>query len=656
MEQVKNLQIKHVEVTSKFWQRYRDLMVNNSIPYQWNMINDHDKVEIANDPFAAGGATDKSHAVANLKIAAGRMNGHHFGMNFQDTDVYKWLESAAYVLNYHPDKDLQEKTDSLVELIADAQEDDGYLSTLFQIDMPDRKFKRLQQSHELYSMGHYIEAGVAYYKITGNQKALKIAEKMAACIEDHFGPEENKIHGYDGHPEIELALARLYEVTKKKKYLDLAYYFITERGQDTGFFDRQNKADGLERDFFPELRTIGNKYYFADKPVIEQNDAHGHAVRVLYFCTGLAHVARLTHNKELMDAADRLWGNIVRKQMYVTGNVGQTTQGEAFTFDYDLPNDTDYGETCASVAMVFFAKQMMDTNMKGEYGDIIEKELFNGALSGISLDGKHYFYVNPLEADPTASKLNPDKRHIATKRSSWFGCACCPSNITRLIASVDKYIYEVNDDVILSHQFIGNDTTFNNGIEVKQESNFPWSGDIAYTISNPGRDSFTFGIRIPNWSLDSYQIKVNGQQTEQELEDGIFYVSLHDPEITISLELDMKPHLVRANARVKETINKVAVQRGPIVYCAEQVDNQKPLWLYQLDQKPTFTYRYQNDLLEGVGVLDTDDVTRITEDSNDDSLYSLDKDKTLEKAHLRLIPYYAWANRDEGQMVVWLNK
>ncbi|WP_282801347.1 glycoside hydrolase family 127 protein [Secundilactobacillus kimchicus] len=652
----KQLAIEKTTITVQFWKRYCDLMAHESIPYQWDMINDNQQVDVVNSPFAAGGVADKSHAIANLKIAAGQMEGDFFGMDFQDTDVYKWLESAAYVLTYAPDENLQQQADSVVDLIAAAQEDDGYLATMFQIEMPERKFKRLQQSHELYSMGHYIEAGVAYYEATGNVKALEIAKKMGDCLDVHFGTDANQIPGIPGHPEIELALARLYEVTHSQKYLDLAQYFIEQRGRDTTFFDRQNEADGVDRDFFPDMKTLGNRYYFADQPVTEQRDAHGHAVRVLYFCVGLAHVARLTHNPKLAEAANRLWHDIVTKQMYVTGNVGQSVHGEAFTYDYDLPNDTNYGETCASVAMVFFAKQMMASALKGEYGDIIEKELFNGALSGIALDGKHYFYVNPLEADPSASRGNHGKAHIATQRSSWFNCACCPANITRLIASVDKYLYEVDQDVILADQYIANTTQFNNGIQIKLAGDYPWSGDLQYTITNPNEASFKFAVRIPNWSLQHYQVVVNGELIEQPLQDQILTLPITAAQTVVELHFDMHPLLVTTNSRVKDNIGKVAVQRGPIVYCAEGIDNPEPLWLYELLPDATFSYQYKPQLLAGTGVLETDDVHRIREEATTTALYAFDTDKQVEQAHLTLVPYYAWANRAEGSMSVWIRK
>lgn len=653
-----NLSIDHVTITSKFWRKYRDLVAKVIVPYQYETIADKNDTQIGDDAFTDERAYQdglQSHAIENLKIAAGLSEGNHVGMNFQDTDVYKWLEAAAYTLQYHPDQKLQAETDAVVDLIAQAQEPDGYLSTIFQIKFPERKFKRLQQSHELYSMGHYIEAGVAYYETTKNPKALEIAEKMATCLDDNFGPEDDKIHGYGGHPEIELALMRLWEVTKKDRYLNLTNYFVRERGQDPDFFGQQNEADGWENAFWPELNTIGNDYYYADKPVTEQTDAHGHAVRCLYLATGLAHLARVTGDQDLKAAAERIWNNIVQKQLYVTGNVGQTVTGEAFTFDYDLPNDSNYGETCASVAMTFFARQMLADNFKADYADVIEKELYNGALSGMALDGTHYFYVNPLEANPKESALNPGKKHVLTRRQAWFGTACCPSNITRLIASIDRYLYEVKDNTILAHQYIANKTTFTHGITIDQQSNLPWEGTARFEINNPELVAFNFAVRVPNWSREAFQIKVNHQTIEATDKDGIVYLPIQAAQTVIEVVLDMKPNLVRTNPNVRADADQVAVQRGPVVYCAEEVDNQAGLWNYQLSKTPQFDYDYKDQLLNGVGVLTTSDVTKLDAEASDTNLYVFNQLPKRKAAKLTLIPYYAWANRDEGEMRVWLH-
>ncbi len=647
--------LNKVKVTSDFWKRYRELVVKEVLPYQWKVMNDEADISIAEDP-QNNGQDKNSHAVANLKIAAGEMTGHHYGFPFQDTDVYKWLEAAAYSFGYHPTPDLKQITDNLIDLIAKAQDDDGYLSTYFQIDAPERKFKRLQQSHELYTMGHYIEAGVAYYNATGNEKALDIAKRMANCIDNHFGLEEGKIPGYDGHPEIELALSRLYEVTQDKKYLDLAHYFLTQRGQDPAFFEKQIKADGdsTDRDLIPGMRDFTREYYLAAEPIKDQKVPHGHAVRVVYLCTGMAYVARYTGDKDLLAACDRFWNDIVKRQMYITGNIGQTTTGEAFTYDYDLPNDTDYGETCASVGMSFFARQMLNIHAKGEYADVLEKELFNGALSGMSLDGKHFFYVNPLEADPAASKGNPGKSHVLTHRADWFGCACCPANLARLIASVDEYLYTEKGDTILSHQFIANDAEFDDGIQVSQTNHFPWSGDIHYEIQNPNQAAFKFGIRIPSWSA-SYELNVDGAAKTLPVKDGFIYLDVDGQSLTIDLKLDMSTKIMRANNRVSHDFGKVAVQRGPVVYAAEQADNQAPLWLYQVSPDAQTDYHFDEKLLDGVGVIKVA-AKREKLNADDADLYTEAKPADTETVNLTMVPYYAWANRQDGQMRVWLNR
>lgn len=647
------IQLNQVQVTSEFWQRYRNLVVKEVLPYQWEVMNDQANINIADDP-QNNGQDNNSHAIANLKIAAGLKSGHHYGFPFQDTDVYKWLEAAAYSFSYHQDDNLKKMTDELIDLIADAQDDDGYLSTYFQIDAPERKFKRLQQSHELYTMGHYIEAGVAYYQATSNQKALQIAERMADCIDKNFGLKDGQIHGYDGHPEIELALARLFEATQEQRYLDLAHYFLNQRGQNPEFFDEQIKADGVDRDLIAGMRDFPRRYYQAAEPIKDQQTADGHAVRVVYLCIGMAMVARHTGDQELLAACKRFWNDIVKRRMYITGNIGSTTTGEAFTYDYDLPNDTMYGETCASVGMSFFAKEMLKIEAKGEYGDILEKELFNGSLSGMSLDGKHFFYVNPLEADPTASKLNPGKSHILTHRADWFGCACCPANLARLITSVDQYIYTVHDNTILSHQFIANEASFSDGVTVTQTNNFPWQGDIKYHLENANHKTYQFGIRVPQWSQDEFSVAVNGQNVDATIEDGFIYLTIDQDNVDIELTLNMATKLMRSNNRVKANFGQVAVTRGPLVYAAEEADNEAPLWDYHVNMKDDTTYDYQEETLGGVGVI-TVPATREQLESTDDALYkSIDDVPNEIDTQLTLVPYYSWANRLNGQMRVWL--
>ena len=625
-------------------------------------MNDEIGTTVPDDPAGNQLADNKSHAVANLKVVAGELDDEFHGMVFQDSDVYKWLEEAAYALAYHPDPELKALCDRTVNLIARAQQPDGYLDTPYQVksgvwaDRP--RFSLIQQSHEMYVMGHYIEAAVAYHQVTGNEQALEVAKKMADCLDANFGPEEGKIHGADGHPEIELALAKLYEEPGEKRYLTLSQYLIDVRGQDPQFYAKQLKALNGDN-IFPDLGFYKPTYFQAAEPVRGQQTADGHAVRVGYLCTG-AHVDRLLGDQGLIDTAKRFWKNIVTRRMYVTGAIGSTHVGESFTYDYDLPNDTMYGETCASVAMSMFAQRMLDLEPKGEYADVLEKELFNGSIAGISLDGKQYYYVNALETTPDGL-ANPDRHHVLSHRVDWFGCACCPTNIARLIASVDRYIYTERDGgkTVLSHQFIANKAEFASGLTVEQRSDFPWNGHVEYTVSLPASatdSSVRFGLRIPGWSLGFYALTVNGKSAVAQPEDGFVYLMVNAGD---TLELDMSVKFVRANSRVRSDAGQVAVMRGLLVYCVEQADNPGDLWNYRLadgvDAAAAKT-EFQSDLL---GSVDTVSLPAVREqaDSDDAALYaSADVAPATEAAILTLVPYYSWANREVGQMRVWLRR
>lgn len=540
-------------------------------------MNDEIDTTVPDDPAGNQLADNKSHAVANLKVVAGELDDEFHGMVFQDSDVYKWLEEAAYALAYHPDPELKALCDRTVNLIARAQQPDGYLDTPYQVksgvwaDRP--RFSLIQQSHEMYVMGHYIEAAVAYHQVTGNEQALEVAKKMADCLDANFGPEEGKIHGADGHPEIELALAKLYEEPGEKRYLTLSRYLIDVRGQDPQFYAKQLKA--LTGDnIFPDLGFYKPTYFQAAEPVRDQQTADGHAVRIGYLCTGVAHVGRLLGDQGLIDTAKRLWKNIVTRRMYVTGAIGSTHVGESFTYDYDLPNDTMYGETCASV---------------------------------------------------------------------------------------DRYIYTERDGgkTVLSHQFIANKAEFASGLTVEQRSDFPWNGHVEYTVSLPASatdSSVRFGLRIPGWSLGSYALTVNGKSAVAQPEDGFVYLMVNAGD---TLELDMSVKFVRANSRVRSDAGQVAVMRGLLVYCVEQADNPGDLWNYRLadgvDAAAAKT-EFQSDLLGGVHTVSLPAV-REQADSDDAALYvSADVVPATEAAILTLVPYYSWANREVGQMRVWLRR
>ncbi|MFC8598408.1 glycoside hydrolase family 127 protein [Isoptericola sp. NPDC057191] len=644
-----------LEITSPFWVRYRDLVVDEVLPYQWRVMTDEADIEIAHEPGGNEASYASSHAVANFEIAAGRASGRHSGYVFQDTDVYKWLEAVAYALRYRPDAaHLRRLADSVVELVAAAQEPDGYLCTFFQIEAPERRFARLRESHELYTMGHGIEALVAYHEVTGDERALRVAVAMADCLDRAFGRGPGQLRGYDGHAEVELALARLHEATGEDRYLALARFFLTERGQDPEFFDRQVAEDGPERSLIDGMHAFDRAYFQAAEPVTEMATADGHAVRLAYLVTGMAQVGRLADDPELSASAERLWHNVTRRRMYVTGAVGSAQHGERFTTDHDLPNDTVYGETCASVGMAFLGRALLRARPDGEFADVVERELFNSAVSGMSQDGTTFFYVNPLEADP-AWHANPGLAHVLTRRADWFGCACCPSNVARLVASVDQYVYSAtDDDTVLVSQYIASEATFDGGVRISQASQLPWGGTVRLDVANPDGRRLRLGVRIPQWSAGAYRLVVDGVPCDEQPRDGYVFVDVSAPSTVVSLELDMTPTLVQADDRVRADVGKVAVTRGPVVYCAEGADNVAPLWLYRvgLDAEPV--YRFDELLLGGMGRLSLPARRRVP-DGDDASLYRPARRARWEDATLELVPYFAWANRSEGPMSVWVD-
>src|SRR5690606_29447942 len=420
---------------------------------------------------------------------------------------------------------------------------------------------------------HLIEAAVAYYRATGKDKFLNIMIKYADYIDTVFGPEEDKIKGYPGHQEIELALVKLYDVTGNKKYLNLSKFFIDERGKQPHYFDIEKEK---RNDTNPFWFNNNYAYHQAHKPVREQKEAVGHAVRAVYMYTAMADLAAKTNDPELKKVCETLWENVTRKQMYITGGIGSMVFGEAFSFDYDLPNDLSYTETCASIALVFWANRMLDLDINSQYADIMELTLYNGTISGMDLDGKKFFYVNPLEVLPEASDKRGDKRHIKSVRQGWFGCACCPPNLARLIASIGHYIYSQKEREIFVHLYMGNDAKFElDGKEVllTQHTNYPWDGHVAINVSTELQSDFTISLRVPGWARKAI-VKINGQLIDHEslIKDG--YIRLQrswKKEDKIELILPMEVERIQANPLVRHNNGKVALQRGPVVYCLEEV-------------------------------------------------------------------------------------
>ena len=488
--------LNKVKVTDKFWRGYQELVMNTVIPYQEKILND----EIP--------GVEKSHALANFRIAAGLEEGEFYGMVFQDSDVAKWLEGVAYALEVRPDAELEERADKVIEIIEKAQQDDGYLNTFFTIKEPEHRWQNLQECHELYCAGHMMEAAAAYYEVTGKDRLLHVMERMAEHIGKRFGTEEGKEPGIPGHQEIELGLLRLYEVTGKENYKDLARYFIEQRGKDPDYFVKEKEKRGWVHF---DMDVNNREYNQAHATVYEQKEAVGHSVRAVYMYTAMAELASLYKDEKLYQACCDLWENMTQKRMYITGGIGSTVDGEAFTIDYDLPNDTVYAETCASIGLVFFARKMLDNVMDGRYADVMERALYNGIISGMQLDGKRFFYVNPLETEPGVSGKLYGYKHVLPERPGWYTCACCPPNVVRLLMSLGKYLWSETEDGVYSHIPAGTEAHFDK-MDVTVESNYPWDGRVTYHITGKTEEETILGIHIPSWVRPgSVQVRINGK-------------------------------------------------------------------------------------------------------------------------------------------------
>ncbi len=636
---------KSCRVTDPFFSRLRELVREKVIPYQWEALNDR----------VAG--ADKSGCIYNFRQAAakneGKPYGEHYGCVFQDSDLFKWMEAAAYSLMWVPDETLERNLEETVELIAKAQLPDGYVDTYYILGDISKRWTNLKDHHELYCAGHMIEAAVAHFLATGRRTFLNVAEKLSLHIDSVLGPEEGKKHGYPGHEEIELALVKLYEVTKEEKYLALSRYFLEERGKKPLYFEEETRREG--NGFYWKDGPLKYAYYQAHKPLLEQEEPVGHAVRANYLYTGAAAAARCAEDGSLYAHLRHLWREMTEKQMYITGQVGSSEYGEAFTFPYDLPNDTAYAETCAGLALAFFANQMLRIERRGEYADVLEQVLYNGAVSGMDLNGTAFFYVNPLEVLPEACEKDQRKAHVKPVRQKWFGCACCPPNLARTLSSVTDYVLNASEDGVFQHLYVSGDFSLEiKGTPVKLglRGNYPWEGDLKISVAPERPVSFTYGLRIPGWCEGRYELSVNGEAVRQSPVDGYIKLTREwKPGDEIELSLPMEARRVWANRNVREDAGKVAVRRGPIVYCLEEADNGKDLHRVLLPRGAAFREEYRPDFLGGVTVLT---VEGEEEEGESAALYTFTPPKAGKKRALTFIPYCVWANRGVGEMTVWV--
>ena len=640
-----SLDLKKVSIHDPFWSKHVDLVRNAIIPYQWEAMNDR-------IPDA-----ESSHCLENFKIAAGRTKGDFYGAVFQDTDVAKWLEAVGFSLACYPDEALEKTADEVIDLIADAQCEDGYINTYFTIKEPDKRWTDLCEGHELYTAGHLMEAAVAYYEGTGKRKFLDCMCRFADLICDTFGMEEGKIHGYPGHEEVEIGLIKLARVTDNLKYLKQAKYFIDARGVGENYFMKEMSRPDYKL-IFPEFVDYTPEYSQSHLPVREQTTAEGHAVRAVYLYCAMADLAEAYQDEGLLNACKTLWNNIVEKRMYLTGGIGSSGYLERFTVDYDLPNEYNYSESCASIGLALFGLRMAQITGESQYMDVAERALYNTVLAGIALDGKSFFYVNPLEVWPSACMEGTSKKHIKPIRQKWFGVACCPPNIARTLASLGQYVYAQKPEKkeLYVNLFVSNETELDwndDKIFVKLQTEFPWVNAYSLEVKNVPSDGMDLMLRVPDYAQD-YQVKADGKLYEENKEPEKGYRRVHiekDTKIKVSFAAPAK--FVYANPQVRADSGKAAIVRGPLVYCLEEIDNSQNLPAIFVDTDAPLREE-KSDLFGGIVTVKAKG-KKIVESSVSDILYSGQKPQ-LEDVELTAIPYPYWNNRGEGEMLVWMKE
>ena len=586
LKMIEQIDFSHVKINDNFWSPRLSKHVSATLPVCIDQIE------------------NQTGRIRNFENAA-KGEGEHSGIFFDDSDVYKALEGMAYSLINNPDPELEKKADEWIDKFAAAQQPDGYINTFYTLTGLDKRWTNMDK-HEMYCAGHMIEAGVAYYQATGKRKLLDVCIRMTDHMMSQFGP--GKRHWVPGHEEIELALVKLYQTTQEQKYLDFAYWLLEERGHGHGTMGDEGKWNPV--------------YYQDIVPVRQLTDISGHAVRCMYLYCGMADVAALKNDTGYIAAMDRLWDDVVHRNMYITGGIGSSRDNEGFTEDYDLPNLDAYCETCASVGMVLWNQRMNQLTGDSKYIDILERSLYNGALAGISLGGDRFFYVNPLESK--------GDHH----RQEWYGCACCPSQLSRFLPSIGNYIYASSDDALWVNLYIGNTGQIRIGetdILLTQETDYPWDGSVKLTISTSQPLEKEIRLRIPNW-CKTYDLSINGKRINVSEEKGYAVIKDWKSQDVIALDMDMPVEIVAADPHVKENFGKRAIQRGPLVYCMEEIDNPEYFDQIQLSPSTTFQTAFVSDILNGIKTIKTNGRAQSA----------------------TFIPYYAWDNRKAGKMREWI--
>lgn len=632
------LPLKQLHIDDPFWNRYTALVTREIIPYQFQSLNDL----LPDAP--------PSRCIRNLRIAAGLEEGDFEGFVFQDTDLAKWLEAVAYSLSYDENPELEQTADEMISLLGMAQEENGYLNSYFTIRHPGKQFCNLKEGHELYTAGHLIEAAVAYYQATGKDTFLKI---MCACADNilRVFHQPDYLDAVPGHEEIELALFRLADVTGREDYRDMALEFVNRRGT-TDYLSREHRLERFIDVWFDRNPYIP-EYGQAHKPVRQQDTAEGHAVRALYLYSAMADLAGAYHDTELLNACQKLYDNIAGKRMYITGGIGSSGVLERFTTDYDLPNDTNYSESCASIALAMFCRRMARITGEAKYMDTAELALMNTVLAGVALDGKSFFYVNPLEVVPAACIPATDKNHVKPVRQKWFGCACCPPNISRTLASLGEYIFFQGENSLWVNLYVSGEYQAqigNTPVLVRVHSEMPYEGTVSIELTGQQPMDGTLKLRIPDYARNPV-IRLNDTVLTPENDKGYAVIPVSGVRSRIDLRFDNSAELIYADPRVSSDAGKCAVKKGPLVYCLEEQDNGDNLAALVID--PTKPLVESRSDLFGSTITVTAQGYRLDRDGFGGQLYR-STPPTRTSCSLRFVPYCYWGNRKPGEMSVWV--
>lgn len=620
-----------VTLDDPFWAPRQETNRSVTIPHMYQMLLDTGRI-------------------AAFDLNFERAVPSHIVEIFGDSDPAKWIEAASYSLITHPDEKLAAIVDQLADKIISAQQADGYLNTHFTHIQPEMRWKNLRDWHEMYCCGHLMEGAVAHYQATGNPKLMNALARYADLIDSLFGTEEGKRRGYGGHPEIELALVRLYHATGEKRYLELSKYLVEERGeqQPVHYYDQEARERGDDpRKFWAK----NYEYCQAHNHIREQDKVVGHAVRAMYLLSGVIDLAHEYDDVSLLETCEKLWDNLVHQRMYLTGGIGPSHRNEGFTSDYDLPDESAYAETCAAIALIMWNHRLLQTAGEGKYADIMEQTLYNGFISGVSLDGKNFFYENPLAAN--------GHHH----RTPWFLCPCCPPNLGRILASLGNYFYSSSDHGLWVHLYGQNTAKLEvNGeaVSLRQETQYPWDGSIKITVDLAQKRPFTINLRIPGW-CEAWKVTVNGEPLRSELTPMNGYIAITrgwSAGDSIELDLSMPVQPVFAHPAVRQMQGRLAIMRGPIIYALEGVDNGNVNNLDRISLNPAdvanFAMEYQPALLGGVTVLRGKGKIINEESWDNQTLYRRDNGSSQQETEVVAIPYATWDNREAGEMRVWL--